>query len=31
VLALAQQMGRVAGLYPTFPEEVQRETESAVD
>ena len=31
VLALAQQMGRVAGLYPTFPEDVQNEAESAID
>jgi len=31
VLALAQQMGRVAGIYPTFPEEAQSATESAVD
>ena len=31
VLALAQQMGRVKGLYPTFPEDIQREAETAVD
>ncbi len=31
VLALTQQMGRVKGLYPTFPEDIQNEAESAVD
>jgi 2-dehydropantoate 2-reductase len=31
VLALAQQMGRVKGLYPTFPKDIQSEVEIAVD
>jgi len=31
VLALTQQMGRVKGLYPTFPEDIQSEAESAID
>jgi 2-dehydropantoate 2-reductase len=31
ILALAQQMGRVAGVYPVFPAEDADESESAVD